>query len=129
MKKVRPDKASRQPLELRRRAFIRGGLVPCNETVNDRVQQIVDSDDIVASPQRREPAAPLDLNELLAKPIELTTLVDVHQCNNLSSLFERKHNASLSVVGAVDSAYFSSRYRAAPRPKYERKAINKYINY
>ena len=51
MKKARPDKASRQPLELRRRAFIRGGLVPCNETVNDRVQQIVDPDDIVASPQ------------------------------------------------------------------------------
>ena len=40
--------------------------------------------------------------KLLAKPIELTTLVGVHQCNNLSSLFERKHNVSLSVVGAVD---------------------------
>jgi len=127
MKKARPDKASRQPLELRRRAFIRGGLAPRDEAVNDRVQQIVDPDDIVASLQRREPAAPLDLNELHTKLIKLSTLVDVHQCNNLSSLFERKHNVSLSVVGAVDSAYFSSRYRAAPRPKYERKA-NIYIS-
>lgn len=89
MKKARPDKASRQPLELRRRAFIRGGLVPCNETVNDRVQKTVDSPEVVIVLYSGKPTTSSDSEKLLAKPIELTTLVDVHQCNNLSSLFER----------------------------------------